>query len=104
MMYRKVKLSFRLDYPLYIHIAKTAKVLNWTLSEALRYLIATSYILLRPDITVNSEELIKFIKRNSKDNEIKVVDVINFISPKALKKIEELEKKLSEQSHTDFSE
>ena len=89
----KVKVSVRLDRPIYIHLKMITEKLGWSFSEVIRYLLSVSYTVLRPDVSVNSEKLIKYIKKETRNGDIHTWKIIRYIVPRVIEQIERIEKK-----------
>ena len=92
----KIKVSFRLDLPLYRELREIEKELGWSFSEILRYLLAISYSLLRPDVKINADKLIHYItKERDERGEIACWRIVRYLAPRAIRKIEEMERQQS---------
>ena len=91
-MMRKLKVSFRIEAPIIDDLKGIAVNLGWTMSQVLRYMITVSYCLLRPDVTVDINDLIRYIKKNECNGKIATWKLVKFLAPKAVERIEELEK------------
>ena len=92
----KIKVSFRLDLPLYRELKEIEKELGWSFSEILRYLLAISYSLLRPDVRINADKLIHYItKERGEGGEIACWKIVRYLAPRAIRKIEEMERQQS---------
>lgn len=87
--------GFRIDSGIYKQLKGIASELGWTLSEVLRYLVYVSYSTLRPDVKISAVELTQFlVKECDPSGEIEAWKVIKFLVPRAIEKIERIEKEL----------
>jgi len=93
----KIKVSFRLERSLYRELRETGEELGWSFSEVLRYLLAVSYSLLRPDVKINADELLYYvIDEVDESGQIACWKVVRFLAPRAVRKIEEIERQRRE--------
>lgn len=89
----KILMSIRLDEPIVSQLKSVAKELGWSFSAVIRYLLAVSVSLLHPHVRVSAVELTHFLMDNEEeDGMIPAWKIVQFISPRAVKQIEEFEK------------
>ena len=95
----KIKVSFRLELPLYRELREIGEELGWSFSEVLRYLLAISYSLLRPDVKINADELLYYVMDEvDESGQIECWKVVRFLAPRAVRKIEEIERRRSREA------
>lgn len=94
----RVKVSMRLDQPIYVQVKQIADDLGWTLSDVLRYLVSVSYVMLRPDVLVSLPQFTKYIwEEGGEDEKIEAWKIVKFIVPRAVREIEKFEEELRSQ-------
>ena len=95
----KVLVSVRLDKPIVDQLKEISKELRWDFSKTVRYLISISYSLLHPHVRVSTVALSQFLVENEdEDGTIPVWKIVQFLSPRAVEQIEEMERMAKEES------
>lgn len=91
----RIKVSVRIDRPIYFQLKDIAEELGWSFSEVVRYLLSISYSLLRPDVKVDTQDLIDLLGSEeggeSGEGKIETWKIVRFLAPKAVEAIENIE-------------
>ena len=86
----KVLVNVRLEKEIYQRLKLLAGDLGWTLSDTIRYPISILYSLLHPDIMLDGEEVIEFIRGEmDKKGQIPVHKIYRYIEPRAEEQLRE---------------
>jgi len=101
----RIKVSVRLDLPIYQQLKAIAEELGWSFSDVIRYLLSVSYSVLRPDIKVSTVELVNFMMKESDEaSMIETWKIIQFLVPRAIEEIERIEEELKKSKNQAKSE
>lgn len=95
----KILTSIRLEKVLADQLREISDEIGWNFSETIRYLISVSYSMLHPYVKITAAELCKFLVENEEeDGTVPVWKIVQFLSPRAVEQIEELEKQIKEKT------